>query len=437
VAKEASVSCGNYTECFNGVELMDGAERLPATVVSKSVDQCSMAGLRRLTIVIFGGQIVNFRSWLIRDLLAAGFRVVACGPDDYRQSRQITELGAEYVACPIDATGLNPIRDTADIRALAAVLRSIQPEVFLSFHTKYNVIGPIAASIAKVPRIYALIAGLGYGFSPGKELKRRIIRSILSTILKFSLHRCHGVFVQNEDDRNLVNGSRWMRSSAALVKLAGSGVDIDAFPHTELTPGPLKCLLIARMLKEKGVVEFAEAARIIKNKRHDCVFQLLGPIDRNPSALSRDMITSWEESGIIEYLGETLDVRPFLQASHVFVLPSYYREGIPRTILEALATGRAVITCDTPGCREAVVSEVNGFQVPPKKPSALAAAIEILASDWSMVKRMGKASRQIAEGRFDVRKVNLHMMKTMGLLEVAPAPGSSPPHGDRHVSPIA
>lgn len=381
-----------------------------APVVLKAADR-TVAG----RVVILGGDIVIFRSWLIRDLVAAGWKVTACGPEDDWQAQAVGRLGADYIVVPVDRTGLSAVRDLSSTRALVRTLRSLQPDVFLSFHTKYNVLGPIAARLAGVPRLFALVAGLGYAFSPGVEVKRTVLRAVLSTALRVSLRCCTGVFVQNDDDLALVQAARWAGRSARVVKLNGTGVDLDEFGYTEPSGGGLRVLLMARLLREKGVRDYIAAARLVKQDYPHCKFALLGPFDSNPSAIRPEEVEAWQHEGILSYLGVAHDVRPHLRASHLFVLPSYYREGVPKSILEAMAVGRAIITCDTPGCREAVRSGLNGFLVPPCDPRALADAIERFVVDPTLINAMGEASRRLAAEHFDVRSVNAAMMKEMGV----------------------
>jgi glycosyltransferase involved in cell wall biosynthesis len=366
-------------------------------------------------VVILGGDIVIFRSWLIRDLIAAGWKVTACGPEDNYQAKATGRLGADYVAVPVDRTGLSTARDLLSISALVRTLRILQPDVFLSFHTKYNVLGPIAARLAGVPRVFALIAGLGYAFSPGAELKRKSLRAVLSSALRVSLHCCTGVFVQNEDDRALVRAERWVSRSTRVVKLSGTGVDVDEFGYTKPSSGSLRVLLMARLLREKGIADYVAAARLVKKSYPDSYFALLGPFDSNPSALRPEEVRAWQHEGILSYLGVVHDVRPHLRACNLFVLPSYYREGIPKSILEAMAVGRAIVTCNTPGCRETVIDGANGFLVPPGNPHALAEAIKRFLYHPGLVNSMGHASRLLAEERFNVREVNSTMMEEMGV----------------------
>ena len=223
------------------------------------------------------------------------------------------------------------------------------------------------------------------------------------------------VFVYNEADALDIEGERLLPSAAALVRVPGSGVNLVEFPEAALPAGPPVFLMIARLLREKGVLEYVEAARTLKRTYPALRFQLLGPLDPNPSGLSAQQIEGWVQEGVIEYLGETRDVRPYLRRCSVFVLPSYYREGIPRTILEALATGRAVVTSDRPGCADTVEHGVNGWLVSPRDPAALAEALAGFQVDAGLAGRMGAASRRRAESRFSVDFVNRQLLTELGL----------------------
>jgi glycosyltransferase involved in cell wall biosynthesis len=174
-------------------------------------------------------------------------------------------------------------------------------------------------------------------------------------------------------------------------------------------------LMIARLLRQKGVFEFIEAARSLRLQYPKARFRILGPFDPSPLAIPRKEVDRWAADGVVDYLGETLDVRPYLAACTVFVLPSYYREGIPRSIMEAMATGRAIITADTPGCRDTVVENENGFVVPPRDPGRLAAAMKRFIDEPALAKRMGRRSAEIAHDRFDTRAVNRLLLREMVL----------------------
>lgn len=358
--------------------------------------------------------LVNFRGPLLGTMVERGHEVVAVSPEnDPRYTQALTDLGVRYRTVPLERASFNPIADLRFMWALRRLMLEERPDVFLGYTIKPVIYGNLAARLAGVPSRNALITGLGYAFGDS-TLKQRVVGRVIHVLYRLALAGTHTVFFQNPDDRGeflkrgFVNEER-----AALV--AGSGVDLERFPPSEPPPPPPVFLLIARLIREKGIQQFVEAARRLKESYPDARFQLLGPLDSNPTAIAKDEVDAWERAGLIEYLGETDDVRPFLRAASVFVLPSYYREGTPRTALEALATGRPVITSDAPGCRETVDHGVNGFLVEPRDVPSLAAAMERFLQEPGLVQSMGRASLALARDKYDVNKVNARMLERLGL----------------------
>lgn len=368
------------------------------------------------TVVIIGNGLFfsQFRRWIIRDLLAAGHRVIACAPARPGLAGEVSQLGAEFLPISVDRTGMNPFRDLVDLWKLARELRALGADVVISHQTKLIVLGTLAARLAGIGRVFAMVEGFGYAFSPGREPKRLLMRGILQALFSCAFRLCNGIFVLNEDDRALVLRTGMISARERVTRVNGTGIDLDTFAHVPPKDAAPKFLLIARLLREKGLEEYVAAARILKRRHPHSQFQLIGPLDSNPGAIGRAELDSWRAEGIIEYLGEVADVRPYLRACSVYVLPSY-REGMPRTVLEALATGRAVITTTAPGCRETVDDGVNGFLVPPRDAAALAAAMQRFIDEPALIPAMGRASRQRAETDFDVRAVNARIMLTMDL----------------------
>jgi glycosyltransferase involved in cell wall biosynthesis len=209
------------------------------------------------------------------------------------------------------------------------------------------------------------------------------------------------------------------RDQSIVRRVPGSGIDLALFHQSAPRPGQPTFLLVARLLREKGIGEFVEAARSLRARYPQARFQLLGHFDPNPSAIRKDEVDKWVSEGVVEYLGTTKDVRPYLADCTAFVLPSYYREGIPRSILEAMATGRAIVTTDLPGCADTVVDGVNGFLVPKKQPDRLAAVLERLILQPALAAKMGEASRRLASDRFDVHAVNRLLLSEMGLVSTS------------------
>ena len=374
-----------------------------------------MSGDARVMVV--GGHadsLIHFRGPLLRRLVAEGHDVTACAPDagaDVR--RELAALGIAYRHVPIQRAGMNPMRDVGTVRALTALYREVQPDLVLTYTIKPVIYGSLAARLSRVPRICSLITGLGYSFGTA-TLRQRALNPVVQSLFRFALAHNEVVFFQNPDDlRQFVDAGLASDRQAVLVN--GSGVDLEHFRVAPLPEGTPTFLLTTRLLWEKGVGEYVEAARTLKAKYPTARFRLLGPLDPNPAAVSRAQLDAWSAEGVIEYLGSTNDVRPAIADTSVFVLPSAYREGTPRSILEAMAMGRAIITTDAPGCRETVRGDENGFLVPVSDSIALASAMERFLRDPGLVAPMGVRSRAIAEEKYDVHLVNRVMMRAMGL----------------------
>ncbi|MFZ5945148.1 MAG: glycosyltransferase family 4 protein [Bacillota bacterium] len=363
-------------------------------------------------IVIIGGyskSLINFRGHLIKDLISAGNQVIAMAPETGVE-QEIASLGARFESIPLHRTGTNPVKDLYLLFYLYKRLRSIKPEKVILYTIKPVIYGSLACVLARVPEIFSMITGLGYVFTQvSTNLLARIIRILYGLALKYNKR----VFFQNPDDLNLFVTLGLIEEEKSVI-INGSGVDLERFYYSEANIKPLSFLLIARLLKDKGIIEFVESAKIIKSKYPSVRFMLLGPTDTNPSAIPLTEVKKWEEEGIIEYLGKKIDVRPYIKNCSVYVLPSY-REGTPRSVLEAMAMGRPIITTDTPGCRETVTDGDNGFLVPVKDYVSLAKKMEIFINNTEIINKMGNQSRIIAEEKYDVHKVNRVILREIGL----------------------
>jgi glycosyltransferase involved in cell wall biosynthesis len=360
--------------------------------------------------------LVNFRGSLISALVRANVRVYALAPD-YNDGlrQQIVALGAHPVDFQLTRTGMNPWRDILDMLRLIALLRRLRPDVTLGYTIKPVIYGMLAAWMARVPHRVAMIEGLGYVFtSSGVSLswKRKQLRNAVSWLYRVALARAHRVIFLNRDDiAEFVDGG--LVDGAKVVHLGGIGVDLVEWSHLPPITKPVTFLLAARLLREKGIVEYAEAARQVKALYPDVRFVLLGAMDPNPSALSQLEVEAWVRDGLVEWPGH-VDVKPWLAQSSVYVLPSY-REGVPRSTQEAMAMGRPVITTDVPGCRETVEQGVNGFMVPVRDAGALAQAMLIFVKQPELIAPMGAASRRMAEAKFDVHKINAEILKILAI----------------------
>ena len=358
--------------------------------------------------------LINFRGPLIKAMVAAGYRVVAFAPDYTEASRRaIAALGAELVDYPLQRTGINPWQDMRSMLALRKALLHIRPDVVLAYTIKPVIWGTLAAWLARVPRRVVLIEGLGFVFTDSGDtvpLKRRLLRGVVSWLYRFALARAHRVLMLNPDDiRDFA--TRGLVAPAKALNIGGIGVDLAEWPVTPLPDGPLIFCLAARLLREKGVYEYVEAARRVKARHPGARFLLLGSTDKNPGSLQAAQVEQWVHEGVVEWPGH-VPMRDWLARSSVFVLPSY-REGVPRSTQEAMAMGRPVITTDVPGCRETVVDGVNGLIVAPRDAAALAAAMEKLILDPGLLAGMGAASRAMAEEKFDVHHINAVILREL------------------------
>jgi len=372
--------------------------------------------MKVLILSSFAFSLINFRGRLIEAMGQAGHEVVACAPDsDTEVERQLAAIGARYCRTAMDRTGSSPLADLRTLLRYIAIIRRERPDVVLAYTQKPIIYGGLAARLFSRTRFYALLSGLGYVFSPAAE-GRPVLRAIVARLYRSAIARARAIFVFNADDRGELIAHGIVGACAPVIQVPGSGVDIAHFAEAAIPAGPVRFLMIARLMLDKGIVEYAEAARRLKERYPEAIFMLLGRLDlENPTGISEDDLAAWVDSGVIDYHPETRDVRPLLISSTAFVLPSYYREGLPRTLLEAMATGRPLITTDLPGCRETVIEGRNGFLVPPRHVDALCTAMEQFLIDRSLAAAMGSASRMFAVDRFDVEKVNRQLLGAMGI----------------------
>lgn len=360
---------------------------------------------------------MNFRGPLIEEMVKRGFNVAAFAPD-YTPDlfRAIEGFGAEPVAYRLERTGTNLRYDLASVVDLTRRLRHNRPDVVLSHFMKPVIYGTIAATIARIPKRYAMIEGLGYAFTDTGErsTRRVVVRKIMQTLLRQALGYADRIIFLNEDDcAELVSAG--ITPSQRSVVLGGIGLRLADFPFAEPADEPPVFVMIGRLIREKGVEDFVEAARLMRPSYPDARFVLVGGVDPKPGALSLAQVQAWVDQGLIEWPGEIADVRPWLRAATIYVLPSY-REGVPRSTQEAMAIGRPIVTTDVPGCRATVIPGVNGLLVPVRDPAALAQAMAQLADDAVLRKAMGRESRRIAEERFDADLVNNRLLGFMDLL---------------------
>jgi glycosyltransferase involved in cell wall biosynthesis len=342
--------------------------------------------------------IVNFRSELIAALQLAGYRVTALAPPDAYSAR-LEAISVRFVPLPMDRQGVSPARDLLLLWRYYRALRGLRPDIFLGFTAKPNIYGSIAAHALGI-KVINNVSGLGTAF-----IKTGLLTRIVTRLYAFAFRRSATVFFQNHEDRALFVAGGVVRPGQARL-LPGSGVDLEKFSPVPATSArsEFTFLLIARLLWDKGVLEFVEAARLVQAEAPHARFRLLGFLDvPNRTAVARSDVEAWVAEGLIDYAGQTDDVRPFIATADCVVLPSY-REGLPRSLLEAAAMARPLIATDVPGCRQVVEHGVNGFLCAARDASSLAAAmlnmVRLTAAERS---RLGAAGREKVETEFDAR----------------------------------
>ncbi|MBL8267300.1 glycosyltransferase family 4 protein [Steroidobacter sp.] len=366
---------------------------------SATLSGASIAVVSRCARTLF-----NFRRSLIGEAQRAGAQVVAYGSAGEGFEQRLQAAGIRFEHIPVSWRGLDPLADLTLLWTMVRMFRRSQPHVVHSFTIKPAIYGTVAAWLAKVPVRIVTITGLGHAFTTAGPL----VRGVVTRLYRFALARAQIVFFQNPDDRDLFLRLRLVAPAVARL-IPGSGVDLQRFAPAPL-PSEARAsphfLMIARLLREKGVREFVEAAAIVKQRHPGAVFTLLGGVDsRNPSALSTQELAKLRGSAAVQWVDEVLDVRPHIAAADVMVLPSY-REGLPRTLLEGAAMGRALVATDAPGCRELVIPGTTGYLVPVRDSVALARAMQHLCEHPGEISAMGQAARQMVEATYDQRVVD-------------------------------
>jgi glycosyltransferase involved in cell wall biosynthesis len=349
----------------------------------------------------------NFRSELIRELRKQGFAVVVLSPaDDYVD--RIKQLGVRHVPFYLDNAGTNPLRDFILLARLTALLRRERPDVLLTYTPKVNIYGSLAARCAQVSSV-ANISGLGTGFIRGGWLAM-LVRLLYRVALRYP----EKVFFQNHDDRAQFVRERLVEPERTEC-VPGSGVDLRRFaPVARSDNATFVFLFVGRMLADKGIREYVEAARLIRSEFPATECHLLGTIDQgNPTAVSREQIRSWETEGTVRYLGSADDVRPYLAQADCVVLPSY-REGCPRSLLEAAGMAIPLIASDTNGCRDVVSDSENGYLCQLRDAADLARQMrKMMALSRDELRQMGLAGREKMVREFDERIVISRYLKTV------------------------
>lgn len=376
-----------------------------------------------IKIVIIGTvatSFYGFRADLIQLLIKQGHQVYAFTCEyTVEDLRKIEQLGATPVTYTSNRGGLNPLVDIIATYQLSKKIKSINPDLVFSYFSKPVIFGTLAAKLAKVPRVIGMLEGLGYTFTEqpeGLTKKTQLIKKIQVFLYKIALPQVDLLIFLNPDDPNDLLEQHSIKVKKVEV-LGGIGLNLKQYPFQPVDNIvlPIKFLFIGRLLKEKGIHEFVQAAKLVKEKYPETQFTVLGSIDtHNLGALTQSELDSLISSHIIHYPGHVNNVKDWIAGSHVFVLPSY-REGVPRSTQEAMAIGRPIITTDVPGCRETVINGVNGFLVPKWNPQALAEKMIYFIEHPEQIRTMGNESHKIAINKFDAEKVNQRLMNILGL----------------------
>ncbi|UOR05161.1 glycosyltransferase family 4 protein [Hymenobacter aerilatus] len=371
----------------------------------------------RVAIVInTSWNIWNFRRSLVKALQAAGHEVLAIAPPDDYSQRLETELGCRYVPVLMENKGTNPAKDAQLTQRFYRIYRRERPDVVLHYTIKPNIYGTLAAKLAGIPSVNN-VSGLGTVF-----IVRNLVSRVALGLYRFAFRFPRRVFFQNDDDRQLFLQYRLVAPGITDL-LPGSGVDIQRFqPAAEFTRNtPFTFLMIARVLYEKGIEEYFEAAKLVRQAVPGTRVQLLGGIDESGGVgVKRAIFEQWLQAGNIEYLGTSDDVASLIHQADCVVLPSY-REGTPKTLLEAAAMGKPIVTTDVPGCRETVVHGHNGLLCQVRDAADLAEKmLQVQKLSDPDLAQMGRASRQLAEQKFDEQLV---LDKYLRIVEELTRPG--------------
>jgi len=367
-------------------------------------------------ILIIGAlpsSLINFRGELIKLFLTRNHQVVAMASGAARdETEQMESLGLRYIDYPVQRNGLNPLSDLKTLLNFIKVFKKEKPDVILAYTIKPVIWGGIAAKFFPNTRFYGLITGLGFALQKG-GFKRGLLSAVVISLYRFALSKSTKVFFQNPDNLKVFLDKKITTPDKA-VRVNGSGVDLSYFLKSKPVAKVFTIITIARLLGDKGLREYAAAAKIVKEQRPEVIFQLLGPEDPSPDGIPISEVNQWHNDGYVEYLGEAKDVRPYLMGCNVFVLASYH-EGMPRTVLEAMAMGRPILTTNVPGCRETVIDGENGFLVEKQSVDQLVEKMLWFIEHQDQCQAMADKSRGMAVENFDVHVINEQLLRIMRL----------------------
>lgn len=351
------------------------------------------------------------RRELIIEFIKLGYEVILVAPEQENfLEKEFDGMPVRYYQIDLERTGLNPLNDIKVIKQLRKIIAKEKPMLTYAFGgAKAAIYTTIASSNENVPGNFCMINGLGSIFR-GTGLKNNLVKSIMMMLFKYSLSKSKGVLFQNKDDLNEFTKRKLVEDEKCII-VNGSGVNLKKYYYTNQSKKDI-FLFVGRLIKDKGIYEFVNAAKIIKEKYPEVEFWIVGGYDTNPTAVKETEMSSWVNSGIVKYFGKQEDVLLFYQNCSVFVLPSYH-EGTPRTCLEAMAVGRPTITTDAPGCRETVINGKTGFLVPIKDCDSIAEKMEYFICNPKDRMAMGENALAFVKEKYDVNKVNESIIQFM------------------------
>jgi glycosyltransferase involved in cell wall biosynthesis len=366
-----------------------------------------MAKQRLMLVVNDLRYFISHRLSIAQAALKSGLDVhVAYGELGGAEVGALNALGLTLHFVPIQRGGTNPFADLRSVILLWALFRRVRPDLIHLVTIKPVLYGGMAARLAQVPAVVSAMAGLGFVFIEQGGVKAAVLRRVVKPLFRWALGHPHQRLIfQNPDDRDRVLSMTHV-SLRQTQLIRGSGIDLAACPLLPEPDGPPIVAMASRLLRDKGVLEFVAAARLLRERGVSARFWLIGDPDlANPASASPQEVAAWQAEGVVECLGHRLDVPSLYAQAHIVTLPSYYGEGLPKSLIEAAACGRAVVTTNVPGCRDAIEPDVSGLLVPPRDAVALADALERLIQDSDLRQAMGEAGRALAEREFGIEKV--------------------------------
>lgn len=370
-----------------------------------------------LIIASYGPSLITLRGHLIKKFLSLGYKVSVAAPIDGfsdKYKNELLKLGTNLIFFKLSRNSLNIIKDIIAIKEIYKIIKYLRPNLIISYTIKPVLYTGLILNFFKKISFYPLITGLGLIFIKKKTIKFKILKLVITTLYRYSLKSVTKIIFQNIDDQNLFFKLKIIKDKNLSHIVNGSGVDLNLYPQSPVPFKPV-FLMASRLLIEKGVREYIEAAKIVQKKYPSVIFQLAGRFDNSPLGISKEELNLSIKENYINYLGEADSIQALLASCKFYVLPSY-REGTPKSILEALSTGRPIITTDVPGCRETVINEKNGLLVPSKDSISLAnAMIKLLEEKDDVIKKMAYESYLIAKNKYEINKVNKNIIHIMNL----------------------